>query len=216
MEVRCSSIVFINKEGKFLLCKEERVPNKFTDPDTKILQLHPIGGKVDYGESPIYAACREFVEETKIELPLRDFYRCVKASDPRFFEADATSYLKNRYYFVNMTNFSNRHFENIIENGVRDFRPFYGPLESLQFVNNFQELQNPSFQLNQIIDHLKNSQTTFNDLNITPGRKSHHRISNESKTEMESDQESVMSGTERKQNKQGNKKSKNKGKRKKK
>lgn len=59
-----SLVPYHHKRG-YLFCTEMRkiFPPIRSQPDKKELRSHLIGGRVEIGETPLYAACREFVEE---------------------------------------------------------------------------------------------------------------------------------------------------------
>lgn len=64
-----SIIPYISRKG-FVICDEMR--KCFPDTKKRELKTHFIGGKVESGEQPLTAACREFCEELPFDFPYAD------------------------------------------------------------------------------------------------------------------------------------------------
>jgi len=65
--------------------------------------IHLLGGKVENNEKeiPLYAACREFIEESYINIPIDNLYEFVKNSKHTYFDVDTKTGKKlNKYSFT--------------------------------------------------------------------------------------------------------------------
>lgn len=146
------SIVPHYKSG-YLLCEEMR--KKLFPKGEKELKKHLIGGKVEEGEFPLPAACREFCEEVPLDYDYKKMTDEIDSIDLYYtdFLVNSKKHLYNRFFTFEVDDIIDPVLKNLLIGIVEKFNPVKSELISLFYWDGKEKLKNTSTQLDAFISH---------------------------------------------------------------
>jgi len=157
----------------YIICEEMR--KKFRNPSERELKTHFIGGKVEPGEDPLFAACREFCEEYNHSRNFKFVYDYVKLAKHGSIDLTVshTKDLQNRFYLVNVSSIPNEEVRRFFETAVDNFDRHNSELVSVSYWNGKSKLQNATSMVNDFIKKCKpanalTEMVTSNELVVIP------------------------------------------------
>jgi hypothetical protein len=145
-------------ENGYLFCTEMR--KKFPTKN-KELKIHLIGGKVEHGENPLFAACREFCEEVVFDFNIDVLYNQISNCNPLQFdlEVSPSKKLSNRFYIFNTRLIQDQSLKHLLNSIVDNFNVEKSPLMSLFYWDGVSRLTNTT----NLVDAFINSSIRIND-----------------------------------------------------
>lgn len=128
----------------FVICTEMR--KCFPDTKRRELKTHLIGGKLERGETPLTAACREFCEELPFDYPYQDLESAIKDGEMFFYDITVSKQknLENRFIVFSVDSIPYAPIRNALYSIVEDFNPEVSALVSLEYWNGVSRLSNLS------------------------------------------------------------------------
>ena len=150
--IHSTSLLMYVKDQGFVVCTEKR-KRSGKKRGTRVVP-HFVGGRVEAGETPLLAACREFCEEVPLNLEAALLEKAVASAHYEFFDICVSSQanLNHRFYLVNVESMDSE-FESIkelIRGLVANFEPRPSALESLFYWDAASRLDNNDFSLTSL------------------------------------------------------------------
>lgn len=161
MTIHSVSILFYVKDYGFLICNEMR--KKFRSNEREF-KSHLIGGKVEEFETPLKAACREFMEEYGKTEDHFALYNAVCNAKYGYFDVlvSLSKCLEHRFYVVNTSSILDEEVRSFIENAERNFDKNNSDLLDVFYWNGADTLANGTTLLETFAGKWKPSTFAYN------------------------------------------------------